>query len=1237
VGLIPYSVEDAPFFFGRDADREIITANLMASHLTLVYGSSGVGKSSVLHAGVAYYLRQQARDNLRLWKSPEFSIALFSSWRDDPIAGLLSEVRSGFESIGLDPSGAPFSNSERLAEKLYTLARWSNGDLFIVLDQFEEYFLYHGQEDGEGTFAVEFPRAVSFLPPQDSTSKPEDRLFDVNFLIAIREDALAKLDRFKGHIPNLYDNYLRVSHLDSKAAREAIVRPVEEEYNRRLSDGQSKFSIEPELVDEVLDKAKTGRVGLGEPDAVGRGVGGVRPDELGIETPFLQLVMTRLWEEETQHGSRNLSLATLTRLGGAESIASKHFHDEMGKLTDDERDLASHILRRLITPSGTKYAYSAADLAKDASVPEPAVESLLVKMSQETRILRKVEPAPGQKANRFEIFHDVLATGILAWVAQYRQVKEQAEVAQRAADEAEQERRRREAADAKREAEHERRLREAAEAAQKAERERAEEAEARKKDAWGAAKRHKQLGSRFLVAAIVAGVLAAVTGGLALVANNARNDANDAAELADARLKEAIEAAERAKESARLAEAGRIAGLSEAERDKRLDRALLLTMEALRTASTPGTRSSLLRALLARPGLVSFLHHDDTGKCMAFSPDGKIVAAGVVGRGKRGLSRSRLVLWDAAQHKHQEDVALPGGVGSVISMAFSPDGKTIAVGTLHGNNGAIVLWSTEERKWGPTKPLAVPGGAVLGLAFSHDGKTLAAGCHDLSKKSGLVLWESDKGTWQQVKLPPVTEDAVRSVAFHPEEKILAVGYAKPRASSGGVRLVSWDDAQSTWMPREPDLPPVGPVTSVAFSADGKFLAAGIEKVGVVRWDMAKLTSLQPQLLPVPEGDVRSIAFNRDGKLAAGLTEAQVRGGVVLWFSASGARLQPGHLPVPEGAVNTIAFSSEGKTFATGLSIPHSDSFASIKDVAEGWGAVLLWDTSLSISIRPGPQIVSAHAVDRVDQVASSPDGKTKARVTEIGGNVLLWDASKQTEQQSEPLPISEGAASSVAFSQDGEILAAGFDLGEKGGRVVLWDVAKRVQTGSGLLEVPEGGVTSVAFSPDNQTLAVGVRAGRDGGVVLWKVVGWERLETKMLPIFEGDVESVAFSPDGKLLAAGINVREGGNGAVIWETSKRRRWITDPLTMPVGNARRVSFSSDSKKVAVEYGVYAGRRHEVREVRWDLDLDSWQLLAKQIANRNLTRAEWREYFPETPYHATFEDLPVPAPETNRSTVP
>lgn len=63
-GLIPYGEEDASIFFGREDWCTIIANNLLASRLTLLYGASGVGKSSVLQAGVANRLKKQAKQSV---------------------------------------------------------------------------------------------------------------------------------------------------------------------------------------------------------------------------------------------------------------------------------------------------------------------------------------------------------------------------------------------------------------------------------------------------------------------------------------------------------------------------------------------------------------------------------------------------------------------------------------------------------------------------------------------------------------------------------------------------------------------------------------------------------------------------------------------------------------------------------------------------------------------------------------------------------------------------------------------------------------------------------------------------------------------------------------------------------------------------------------------------------------------------------------------------------------------
>ena len=76
-GLSPFgdSDLDALLFFGRERDREIVVANLIASRLTVLYGPSGVGKSSLLHAGVARTLRELPEQPL---------VIVFSNWGDDP-------------------------------------------------------------------------------------------------------------------------------------------------------------------------------------------------------------------------------------------------------------------------------------------------------------------------------------------------------------------------------------------------------------------------------------------------------------------------------------------------------------------------------------------------------------------------------------------------------------------------------------------------------------------------------------------------------------------------------------------------------------------------------------------------------------------------------------------------------------------------------------------------------------------------------------------------------------------------------------------------------------------------------------------------------------------------------------------------------------------------------------------------------------------------------------------------
>ena len=90
-----------------------------------------------------------------------------------------------------------------------------DGDLFIILDQFEEFFLYHGHGAAPDAFEIDLARLAN------RSGQP------VSLLLSLRDDALSKLDQFKALIPNLFANYLRVRHLTADEAREAICKPLD--------------------------------------------------------------------------------------------------------------------------------------------------------------------------------------------------------------------------------------------------------------------------------------------------------------------------------------------------------------------------------------------------------------------------------------------------------------------------------------------------------------------------------------------------------------------------------------------------------------------------------------------------------------------------------------------------------------------------------------------------------------------------------------------------------------------------------------------------------------------------------------------------------------------------------------------------------------------------------------------------------------------------------------------------
>jgi WD40 repeat protein len=338
---------------------------------------------------------------------------------------------------------------------------------------------------------------------------------------------------------------------------------------------------------------------------------------------------------------------------------------------------------------------------------------------------------------------------------------------------------------------------------------------------------------------------------------------------------------------------------------------------------------------------------------VVFSPDGGTLAA--------GSYRGPVVLWDVSflQDRNRSrpeslnhaslNQALKGyagtAYGTVFSVAFSPDGKTLASG---GAEGTVLLWSIKNR---PLIANLLPGSdsGVRSVAFSPDGSTLVSGRED----GAVVFWNVKS---RQSGEPLIAHDGVVfSVAFSPDGKTVA-------SASEDDTVVLWD--VESRLPSEPFKGHTGNVFSVAFSPDDKTLASGSQDGTIILWDVASHQQRDP--LTVSDQFVMSVTFSPDGKtLAAGLYD----GSVILWDVKSRQHSEPfqGH----DQPVTSVAFSPDGKILAAG-SYDRS---------------IILWDVESHQTI--GKRL-SAEAFSNIESLAFSPDGKTLASGS-WDGTLLLWD------------------------------------------------------------------------------------------------------------------------------------------------------------------------------------------------------------------------------------------------------
>jgi DNA-binding winged helix-turn-helix (wHTH) protein len=408
-----YTEQDANLFFGREVEIETIGSQILARRSFILHGRSGVGKSSILRAGVLPRLKEQGH--------LVFVIRSFT----DPLHQMISALA---EDLGVDSSFEKASSWYECLEqaaKLKELLEQATLEaprrsVIFFLDQFEEFFSLLNEESHQY-----FIDALSKLAASES--------LPMKLVFALREDFLAEMSQFKTAIPEIFHHEYHLKRLSREQAARAITEPANAVGCR----------YEPLLVERLLNDLS---------------------DKKGVDPPQLQIVCDCLFDSKDVTG--NLTVATYKDLGTASQILAGYLERVLRRFNAAELQIAKEILSALIAEDGRRLVLRAVVVearvgagttparivtgdeealrkspsGQDLALPQPASEnrsapSAVNNLMEELVAARVVRRRNQDGEAWLELAHDFLTPEVSRWLTHDdRQLKQARSVLERATE-----------------------------------------------------------------------------------------------------------------------------------------------------------------------------------------------------------------------------------------------------------------------------------------------------------------------------------------------------------------------------------------------------------------------------------------------------------------------------------------------------------------------------------------------------------------------------------------------------------------------------------------------------------------------------------------------------------------------------------------------------------------------------------------------------------------------------------